>query len=65
MVTFMNQAPGDGALVIKARQSAATGPAAAPKPLTNARTWETRARIRPNARGWASGRMRIPTSSTF
>ena len=39
-LSFMNQAPGQTMLVVKARPGAATGAAAAPKPLTNARSWE-------------------------
>ena len=39
-VTFMHQAPGPAALVLKARPGALTGDAAKPKPLTNARSWE-------------------------
>jgi len=40
LISFMHQAPGDATLVVKARPVAAVGPAAAPKPLTNARSWE-------------------------
>jgi hypothetical protein len=40
MITFMHQAPGDPALVVKARATASVGPGAAPKPLTTARSWE-------------------------
>ena len=40
VISFMNQAPGEATLVIRARPAAAVGPAAAPKPLTNARSWE-------------------------
>ena len=39
-ISFMNQAPGYPVLTVKARAGAATGPRAAPKPLTNARSWE-------------------------
>ena len=39
-VTFMHQAPGAAALVLKARPGALTGDAAKPRPLTNARSWE-------------------------
>jgi hypothetical protein len=39
-VSFMHQAPGAAALVIKARAGAPTGDAAKPRPLTNARSWE-------------------------
>ena len=41
MVSYMNQAPGNLTLVLTARAGAPVGPAAAPKPLTNARSWET------------------------
>lgn len=40
VVSFMRQGPGDVSLVVKARHGAPTGPAAAPRPLTNARSWE-------------------------
>jgi hypothetical protein len=40
-VSFMYQAPGVPALVLKAAPGAPTGAAAKPRPLTNARTWET------------------------
>ncbi len=39
-ISFMNQAPGPAALVIKARPDAQTGDAAKPRALTNARSWE-------------------------
>ena len=39
-VTFMHQAPGAAALVLKARPGALTGDAAKPRPLTTARSWE-------------------------
>lgn len=39
-VSFMHQAPGTATLIVKARRAAAVGPAAAPRPLTNARSWE-------------------------
>ena len=39
-VSFMHQAPGPAALVVKAKPGALTGPAARPRPLTNARSWE-------------------------
>ncbi len=39
-VSFMNQAPGAAALVIKARPGAPTGDPAKPRALTNARSWE-------------------------
>jgi hypothetical protein len=40
MVSFMHQAPGEPTIVVKARPGAPVGLAAAPKPLTNARSWE-------------------------
>ena len=39
-LSFMNQAPGAAALVIKARPGAPTGDAAKPRAPTNARSWE-------------------------
>ena len=39
-VSFMHQAPGAAALVLKAKPGAPTGDAAKPRPLTNARSWE-------------------------
>ncbi len=39
-IAFMNQAPGTATLVVHVRAGAQTGPAAAPKALTNARSWE-------------------------
>jgi hypothetical protein len=39
-VTFMQQAPGAAALILKAKPGALTGDAAKPRPLTNARSWE-------------------------
>jgi hypothetical protein len=36
----MHQAPGDAALIVKARPGAQTGNASRPHPLTNARSWE-------------------------
>ena len=49
-VSFMNQAPGPAALVIKARPGAPTGDAAKPQPLTNARSWEAPAAEGPTER---------------
>ena len=40
-VSFMYQAPGTAPLVLKAKPGAPTGDAARPRPLTNARTWES------------------------
>lgn len=39
-ISFMHQAPGEAALVVKAKPGAQTGEAAKPRPLTNARSWE-------------------------
>jgi hypothetical protein len=39
-ISFMHQAPGRAALVLKAKTGALTGDAAKPKPLTEARSWE-------------------------
>jgi hypothetical protein len=39
-ISFLHQAPGTAALVLKARPGAATGDAAKPRPLSDARSWE-------------------------
>ncbi|HEX3766278.1 MAG TPA: hypothetical protein VHW23_46615 [Kofleriaceae bacterium] len=39
-ISFLHQAPGAAALVVKARPGAPTGDAARPHPLTTARSWE-------------------------
>lgn len=39
-ISFMHQAPGAAALVVKAKPGAPTGDAAKPRPLTSARSWE-------------------------
>ena len=39
-ISFMHQAPGRAALVLKAKPGALTGDAAKPKPLTDKRSWE-------------------------
>jgi hypothetical protein len=39
-LSFMHQAPGEAALLMKAKPGAQTGDAAKPRPLTNARSWE-------------------------
>ncbi|HEU4732673.1 MAG TPA: hypothetical protein VFT22_32480 [Kofleriaceae bacterium] len=39
-ISFMHQAPGPAALVVKARPGAQTGDAAKPRPPTEARSWE-------------------------
>ena len=39
-ISFMHQAPGAAALIVKARSGAPTGAAAKPRPLTDARSWE-------------------------
>jgi hypothetical protein len=45
-ISFMHQAPGEAALVLKAKPGALTGDAAKPRPLTNAHSWEA-----PSAQG--------------
>ena len=39
-ISFMHQAPGRAALILKAKPGALTGDAAKPRPLTDARSWE-------------------------
>src|SRR5262245_55448372 len=39
-ISFSHQAPGQAALIVKARPGAQTSDAARPRPLTNARSWE-------------------------
>jgi hypothetical protein len=39
-ISFMHQAPGPAALILKATPGAQTGDAAKPRPLTDARSWE-------------------------
>jgi len=39
-ISFMHQAPGPAALIVKAKPGAPTGDAAKPRPLTDARSWE-------------------------
>jgi hypothetical protein len=39
-ISFMHQAPGPAALILKAKPGAPTGDAATPRPLTDARSWE-------------------------
>jgi hypothetical protein len=39
-ISFMHQAPGAAALIIRAKPGALTGDAAKPHPLTNGRSWE-------------------------
>ena len=39
-VSYMHQIPGDAAMTVTMRAGVAAGPGAAPKPLTNARSWE-------------------------
>jgi hypothetical protein len=57
-VSFMHQAPGAAALVLKARPGAPTAEAAKPRPLTNARTWEAPATQGPTERARLSERAR-------
>ena len=39
-ISFMHQAPGEAALIVKAKPGADTSEAARPRPLTSARSWE-------------------------
>jgi len=39
-ISFMHQAPGEAALIVKAKPGAPVGNAAKPRPLTEARSWE-------------------------
>ena len=39
-ISFMHQAPGEAALIVRAKPGAQSGDAAKPRPLTNARSWE-------------------------
>jgi hypothetical protein len=55
-VSFMHQAPGAAALILKARPGAPAGDAAKPRPLTNARTWEAPATQGPTERARLSER---------
>src|SRR5262249_50246183 len=49
-VSFMNQMPGSAALLLRARSGAPTGDAAKPRPLSNARSWESPAAQGPTER---------------
>jgi len=55
-VSFMNQAPGAAALILKAKPGAPMGDAAKPRPLTNARSWEAPAAQGPTERARLSER---------
>jgi hypothetical protein len=55
-VSFVHQAPGPAALVLKAKPGAPTGDAAKPRPLTEARTWEAMATEGPTERARLSER---------
>jgi hypothetical protein len=55
-VSFMHQAPGAAALVLKAKLGAPTGEAAKPRPLTNARSWEAPSAPGPTERARLSER---------
>ena len=61
-VSFMHQAPGAAALVLKAKPGAPTGDAAKPRPLTNARSWEAARRAGPD-RARAPAGARAPSGS--
>ena len=49
-ISFMHQAPGAAALILKAKPGAPMGDAAKPRPLTNARSWEAPAAQGPTER---------------
>jgi hypothetical protein len=55
-VSFMHQAPGPAALVLKAARGVPAGDAAKPRPLTNARSWESPAAQGPTERARLSER---------
>jgi len=55
-VSFMHQAPGAAGMILKAKPGAATGGAAKPRPLTNARSWEAPATQGPTERARLSER---------
>jgi len=55
-ISFAHQAPGEAALVVKARPGAQTGESARPHPLTNARSWEPPPAQGPPERGRLSER---------
>jgi hypothetical protein len=55
-VSFMHQAPGPAAMILKAKPGEPTGDAAKPRPLTNARSWETPAAQGPTERARLSER---------
>src|SRR5436189_3850404 len=57
-ISFMHQAPGEAALILKAKPGAQTGEAAKPRPLTNARSWEAPAAQGPGERARLSERAR-------
>ena len=57
-VSFMYQAPGAAPLMLKARPGAPIGDAAKPRPLTNARTWESMPTQGPTERARLSERAR-------
>jgi hypothetical protein len=55
-VSFMHQAPGAAALILKAKLGVPTGDAAKPRPPTNARSWEAPAAQGPTERARLSER---------
>jgi hypothetical protein len=55
-VSFIYQAPGAAALILKAKPGAPVGDAAKPRPLTNARSWESPATQGPTERARLSER---------
>lgn len=64
-IAFMHQAPANATLVVKVRAGALTGPAAAPKPLTNARSWEPPPAQGPTERTRLSERARQDRDITY
>lgn len=55
-ISFMHQAPGAAALILKAKPGAPTGAAARPRPLTTSRSWEAPASQGPTERARLSER---------
>ena len=64
-VAFMNQAPGAATLVIRIRPGAHTGPGAAPRPLTNERSWEPPPSQGPTERARLTERARQDRDITY
>lgn len=64
-VSFMHQAPGLAGMILKAKPGAPTGDAAKPRPLTNARGWETPAAQGPTERARLSERAHQDRDSVY